>query len=96
MTTAATSVFPVSFDMDITPISHASKDLPASQTPIVSKVPDDVSMCTPHPGIPLEMPVVEAVACRRRALRKTRRFGERRSEAPFARRRLVYEAEREE
>ena len=96
MTTAATSRFLVSSDMDITPVSQASRDFPVPQTPIVSKVPDDVPMCTPHPEIPLEMPVVEAVACRRRAMRKTRRFGGRRSEAPFARRRLVYEAEREE
>jgi len=65
----------------------------------ISTTASDVNsdlLCTPQPGVQRAMPVVEAVACRRKAVRKTRRFGGRQSESPYARRRLVYEAEREE
>ena len=54
------------------------------------------SMCTPHPGLTCQVPVVEAVAYHRRAMRKTRQFGGRQSESPYARRKLVFEIEREE
>ena len=65
----------------------------------ISTTASDVNsglLCTPQPGVQRARPGVEAVACRRKAVRKTRRFGGRQSESPYARRRLVYEAEREE
>jgi len=55
---------------------------------------NNLPISTPHPG--MTATVVEEVACRRKEARKARRFGARRSETPFARRRLVFEAEREE
>ena len=58
--------------------------------------PTVASMCTPHPGLTCQVPVLEAVAYRRRAIRRTRKFGGRQSESPYARRKLVFEVEREE
>ena len=77
------------------PTSPYMGSTPESAIPMKSPIrPADercgASVCTPHPGLTHEVPVVEAVACRKRAVRRTRRFGGRQSESPNARRRLVF------
>jgi len=93
MNTSASFLHLVSPHMELSESKSTSGDSLILTTSI-NICDGNITMCTPHDGI--TSTVLKEVACRRKEVRKTRRFGGRRSETPFARRRLVFEAEREE
>ena len=90
-------LLPTSPNMGASPTFRQTLSTPVSPIPMTLLTsPAGASMCTPQPGLTCQVPVLEAVAYRRRAIRRTRKFGGRQSESPYARRKLVFEVEREE